>query len=135
MDRWSRRQLVQGVGVAGLGLVAGCGRLPWQAQPAQTYRLGWLAEPYPTEAENLWYGLRDLGYAEGRHLVVERRWSTDPERRDIDAFAAELVGLPVDVIVTASTPSVLAAQRATLTIPIVSAGISDPVGSGLVANL
>src|SRR5262245_44359146 len=134
MDRLSRRQLVQGVGVAGLALVAACGRLPWATAPSpRVTRLGWLVAPYLTESESFWQGIRELGYVEGQNLTVERRWSIEPDLGDLDALAAELAGLHVDVIVTASTLGALAAKRATGSIPIVFTSISDPVGSGLAA--
>jgi putative ABC transport system substrate-binding protein len=136
MDRWGRRQFVESLGVAGLGLLAGCGRLPWQAAPPpKTYRLGWFVAPYLTESESFWQGLRELGYVEGQNLAVDRRWSTQPDLGDLDALAAEMAALQVDVIITASTLGALAAKRATGSIPIVFTSISDPVGSGLAASL
>ena len=79
-------------------------------------------------------GLRELGYVEGRNLVFELR-SAHGKPEALDALAAELVGLKVDVIVPLLTPSVFAAKRATGSIPIVMAGAGDPVGTGLVASL
>jgi putative ABC transport system substrate-binding protein len=79
-------------------------------------------------------GLRDLGYIEGRNLVVERRygeWKLD-RLRDL---ADELVALKVDVIVAAATPAARAAKEATSTIPIVAVSMGDPVGDDLVASL
>jgi putative ABC transport system substrate-binding protein len=75
-----------------------------------------------------------LGYLEGQNIVLEDRWAVgNPER--LPALAAELVRLPVDVIVTGDTVSVQAAKHATTTIPIVAGGAGDLVGSGLVASL
>ena len=80
-------------------------------------------------------GLRDLGYVEGRNVVIEYRDAEGKlERRP--ALAAELVALKVDVILAAGgTLTALAAKQATTTIPIVFAAIGDPVGSGLVTSL
>jgi putative ABC transport system substrate-binding protein len=78
--------------------------------------------------------LRELGYVEGRNLTIEYRWAAGKEER-LPELAAELVRLKVDIIVTATTPGIAAAKRATSTIPIVMAAVADPVGSGLVAGL
>ena len=78
--------------------------------------------------------LRELGYVEGQNIAIESRWAEGNYDR-LPGLAAELVGLKVDVIVTYGTPASLAAERATGTIPIVMAGIIDPVASGLVTNL
>ena len=79
-------------------------------------------------------GLRELGYVEGKNLQLEVRWGEGKLER-LPALAAELVQLKVDVIVAASSPSVVAASQATRTIPIVMPVSSDPVGDGLVASL
>ncbi len=79
-------------------------------------------------------GLRDLGYVDGRTIAIEYRWTEGSDERFPD-FAAELVRLKVDVIVTWGTPAPLAAKNATRTIPIVMASSGDPVGTGLVASL
>jgi putative ABC transport system substrate-binding protein len=78
--------------------------------------------------------LRELGWTEGSNLAIEYRWAEGhPER--IGEFAAELVRLKVDVIVTGGTPVVLAIKQATTAIPIVFSSAGDPVGTGLVASL
>jgi putative tryptophan/tyrosine transport system substrate-binding protein len=79
-------------------------------------------------------GLRELGWIEGKNLLIERRFAENRIERLPD-LAAELVRLNVDVIVGFGTPPPLAAKRATTTIPIVMAAAGDPVGSGLVASL
>jgi ABC-type uncharacterized transport system substrate-binding protein len=79
-------------------------------------------------------GLRDLGYVEGKNILVEYRYAEGKPDR-LPSLAAELVRLKVDVIVTTGTPPSQAAKTATTTIPIVMALISDPVGAGLVASL
>jgi putative ABC transport system substrate-binding protein len=76
-------------------------------------------------------GLRDLGYVEGKNTVIEDRWADDQYSRLADSVA-ELIRLKVDVIVTYGTPGVLAAKRATSTIPIVMAYSGDAVATGLV---
>ena len=78
--------------------------------------------------------LRDLGYVEGRNLVVESRYTGGTLER-APAVAAELAALKLDVIVAGSTPNALAAKQATSSIPIVVTAASDPVGSGLVSSL
>ena len=79
-------------------------------------------------------GLRELGYLEGRAIVIESRFGEGKSDR-YPHLAAELVQLSVDVIVTASTPAIEVVKNATCTIPIVMAASADPVGSGLIASL
>jgi ABC-type uncharacterized transport system substrate-binding protein len=79
-------------------------------------------------------GLRELGYVEGQNIFVDYRYAEGKEDRFRD-LAMELSQLKVDVIVTSSTPGVLAAKKAARTIPIVFAAIGDPVAAGLVASL
>ena len=96
--------------------------------------MGSFAPAYASRIEAFRQALHDLGYVEGKNLVVEYRYGERKEERFPD-LAAELVSLKVDVIVTSSTSGVLAIKKATTTIPIVLAGVSDPVGTGLVASL
>jgi putative tryptophan/tyrosine transport system substrate-binding protein len=79
-------------------------------------------------------GLRQLGYAPGKSLVIEYRWANGQHER-LDVLATELVRLPVDVLLAPTTPAALAAKRATGTIPIVFATVATPVELGLVASL
>jgi ABC-type uncharacterized transport system substrate-binding protein len=79
-------------------------------------------------------GLRDLGYVEGKNVVIEYRWADDKYDR-LPVLAEELVRLKVDVLVTHTTPGALAAKRATTTIPIVMVTSSDAVRTGIVASL
>jgi putative tryptophan/tyrosine transport system substrate-binding protein len=79
-------------------------------------------------------GLRELGWIEGKNVLIERRYAENQLDR-LPALAAELVRLDVGVIVTAGTLAPLAAKRATSTIPIVMTSAGDPLGTGLVASL
>jgi putative ABC transport system substrate-binding protein len=79
-------------------------------------------------------GMRELGYVDGKNIIFERR-SAEGNYARLPVFAAELVRMGVDVIHAGGSPSVLAAKQATQTIPIVIAGIADPVALGLVASL
>jgi putative ABC transport system substrate-binding protein len=78
-------------------------------------------------------GLRDLGYVEGRNILIEYR-SAEGQLERLHDLAVELVRLKVDVLVREGTPPTLAAKQATKTIPIVFAGVADAVGAGLVTN-
>jgi putative ABC transport system substrate-binding protein len=84
--------------------------------------------------ELLRQGLRELGYVEGANIALEYRWAEGRYER-LPALAAELVALPVDVLVTWGTPAALAAKHATSTIPVVFTAVADPVLSGLVTSL
>jgi putative tryptophan/tyrosine transport system substrate-binding protein len=107
-------------------------------QSAKVLRIGMLetiaAELNAANLAAFRKSLRDLGYAEGRNLVIEYR-SADGRAERFPEAAAELVSLKVDVIVTRGTPASLAAKNATATIPIVMAAVAEPLGSGLVDTL
>jgi putative ABC transport system substrate-binding protein len=79
-------------------------------------------------------GLRELGYVEGHNYLIEYR-SADGRAERFAGFAAELVALPVDIIVTRGTPAALAAKQAAAKIPVVMAAIGEPLGTGAVASL
>jgi putative tryptophan/tyrosine transport system substrate-binding protein len=79
-------------------------------------------------------GLRELGYQEGRNIVIEYRWAEGNYER-FPALVAELLAVPVDVIVTAGTPATLAVKKATSTVPLVMIAVGDPVGTGVVRSL
>jgi putative ABC transport system substrate-binding protein len=78
--------------------------------------------------------MRELGYVEGRNLVLEPRFA-DGQFERLPVLAQELVRLNPDVIFVSTTPGSLAAKAATATIPIVFVAVADPVGAGLVPNL
>jgi len=111
------------------------------AQPQnRIWRIGFLALRHVDFVETDYnygpfrQGMRELGYVEGRNLVIEWR-SAEGKVERLPALAAELVRLKVDLIVTTGTPVASAAQKATATIPIVIGSANDPVGSGLVKSL
>lgn len=79
-------------------------------------------------------GLHDLGYEEGRNILIEYRWAEGKYER-FPALIAELIALQVDVIVTAGTPATRAVKKATTSIPIVMVAVADPPGDGIVASL
>jgi len=100
-------------------------------------RIGWLSANMavnPHMREAFIRGLRDLGYVEGRDVVIEYRDAKGKFER-LPALAADLVALKVDVIVAGATLQALAAKQATTTIPIVFIAAGDPVSSGLVTSL
>jgi putative tryptophan/tyrosine transport system substrate-binding protein len=106
-------------------------------QQARTSRVGYLgfgpASAWATRVEALRAGLRDLGWVEGKNIVIEFRWAEKVD--ELPALAAALVRLPVDVIFANSSTQVEAARQATQTIPIVFSNHADPVGIGHVASL
>ena len=107
--------------------------------PARVYRIGYLESGLrPSNparyAERFREELGALGYVEGRHYVMEYRF-TEGQRERLPTLAAELVQMPVDLILAASTPSALAAKQATTTIPVVFTVGADPVERGLVQSL
>ena len=107
-------------------------------QPGKVYRIGMLERTSPaTNAANFEAfrrGLRELGYVEGKNLVIEYR-SADGRDERFAGLATELVRLNVDLILTRGTLAALAAKHATGTIPVVITGLADPVGQGIVASL
>ena len=113
--------------------------LPTEAQqPKKVPRIGYLAaasaSANPARIEAFKQGLRELGYMEGKNIVIEWR-SAEGKSEPVPALAAELVRLKVEVIVTAGSLATRAAKEATVTIPIVMTQDSDPVGTGFVASL
>jgi len=114
---------------------------PLAARAEQTSKLptiGFLGANTPA-AQRQWTDafvqrLHELDWVEGRNIAIEYRWAEGRFERPAE-IAAEFVRLKVDVIVTSGTPTVVAAKQATSIIPIVSAVMGDPIGSGLVASL
>jgi putative ABC transport system substrate-binding protein len=106
-----------------------------EAQPrARPARVGYLGNTAPLSSNPFADGLRDLGWIEGRTVVIEWRYTEGSVERAPE-LAAELVRLNPDVIVAASPPLVRAVQRATSSIPVVMFAVADPVGMGFVASL
>ncbi len=107
-------------------------------QPQKVPRIGFLSGVSPSinsaRVEAFRQGLRELGYVEGRNIVIEYRYAEGRLER-LPALADELVRLNVEVIVTAAPPPTRAAKQATVTIPIVMTFDDDPVGSGFIASL
>jgi putative ABC transport system substrate-binding protein len=106
-------------------------------QPGKVPRIGFLGSSGPgpdSRSKAFQQGLRELGYIEGKNIVIEYRFTEGSSER-LTEFAAEFVRLKVDVIVTGSTIAVRATKKLTDTIPVVMTGTGDPVGTGLVANL
>jgi putative ABC transport system substrate-binding protein len=107
-------------------------------QPKRVAKIGYLIPSTPAAAvhavEAFKQGLRELGHIEGKTFVLELRYGQAKAER-FSELARELVGLKVDVIVTASDGAIVAVKRETQTIPIVMAVSSDPVGIGFVASL
>jgi putative tryptophan/tyrosine transport system substrate-binding protein len=141
MTRFGRRRFVQGAGVAGLGLLAGCGQWPVAAAPpvAKVHRIGTLMG-LPSHLLNqemmaaFRQAMRELGYVEGQNLLIDERYANGIEH--LAEPAAELVRLQPEVILVPAGTIARAMQAATTTIPIVSAGAGSPdlVASGLAAS-
>ena len=115
-----------------------CGAVAQAQQPTKVYRIGYLTNAslssVAARTEAFHQGLRELGYVEGKNIVIEWR-STEGKADRQPGLAAELVRLKVDVIVTGGPAATRAAKEATVAIPIVMAFDIDPVGSGFVATL
>jgi putative ABC transport system substrate-binding protein len=133
-QRMRRREVV-----ALLGGAAAAGPTALLAQPAaKPATIGYLgATTAATQRE--WTAafvarLGEHGWVEGKNLAIEYRWAEGRSER-YPEIAAEFVRLRVDAILTHGTPAILAAKRATSSIPIVFASAADPVGNGLVASL
>ena len=131
----SRRKLLVALSAGALAAPLACFA---QQQRSKVARIGLLeassASSSATLREALIRGLRELGYMEGKNMIIEERWAEGNYER-LPGLATELVQMKVDVIVAGSTPTVQAAQRGTSTIPIVMVRVGDPVGSGFVASL
>src|SRR5687768_10768896 len=120
--RHTRRQVMQGMGVAGLGLLAGCGRWPGQQRAPggpEIRRIGVLGDSSTARWDAFREGLRELGWVEGQNLAVEYRW-TEGNNERYGAVAAELVQLQVELIVAGAETASVAAKQATSAVPIVA---------------
>jgi putative ABC transport system substrate-binding protein len=114
-------------------------RLAEAQQPAKVPRIGYVsADDAPKtpgfQVEAFQQGLRDLGYIEGKNILVEYRY-IEGKRDRISDLVAELVQLKVDVLVSGTLPAILAAKQATKAIPLVMVTNVDPVGTGIVDSL
>jgi putative ABC transport system substrate-binding protein len=129
-------------GIIGLLMTLACGILgapissaappPGKASRAGVLGAGFPATP-PMRLAFL-HALRELEWVEGQNLVIERRWATGDDDR-LPALVAELVHLPVDVLMTVENSATAAASQAIRTIPIVMVSGGDPVGIGFIASL
>jgi len=123
--------------IAGLGGAAAWPVLARAQQAGRPARVGILtggAEPANPVFEAFRQEMRRLGYVEGRTLIIEFRSAAGANDR-LPELAAELVRMPVDIILTEATPASIAAKQATSTIPIVMGVVADALGPGLVDNL
>ena len=120
------------------GIVAAWPLAARAQQPAKIPRIGFLGNSTATMEANLIGplrdGLRELGYEEGRNVIIEFRWANG-KYDQFPALVAELLAAKVDVIITAGTPATLAIKKATSTVPLVFIAVGDPVGTGVVPNL
>jgi putative tryptophan/tyrosine transport system substrate-binding protein len=107
-------------------------------QPTKIPRIGFLDAGSPAttghRAQAFVQGLRDLGYVEGENIVIEYRWAAG-KLESLPALVEDVVRLRVDVIVSSATPAIRFAKEQITTIPIVMAGVTDPVGVGFVTSL
>jgi putative tryptophan/tyrosine transport system substrate-binding protein len=136
-NRKSKIQNRKWVGIVALAVIlAICGARAEAQQPTKVPRIGILSGGLliVPRREAFRQGIRDLGYVEGKNIVIEWR-SAEGKLDHLPALAAELVRLKVDVIVTTTPIATRAAKETTVTIPIVMAQDSDPVGNGFVASL
>jgi putative ABC transport system substrate-binding protein len=131
----NRRGLLATAGAAILSAAeALAGPVAHAAENSPIARVGVLAPGPLRPIESFKWRLAELGWIEGKNIRFEDRWAEADDTR-FAALAAELVALPVDAILTWSTPAALAAKQATTKIPIVLGAIADPVGFGVVAGL
>src|SRR5215470_2352886 len=123
--------------VAGLGAVLAA-PLVADAQPGRLARIGYLSSGTATSNAGLrkafTEGLRDHGWIEEKNIAIEYRWE-GAGKPTLDALAAELVRLPLDIIFAVNTPASLATKRTGTTLPVVFATVSEPVAIGLVDSL
>src|SRR5262245_9364174 len=132
MNKASRPSILVAVALLAVAVIAEA------QQPKKVPRIGLLSAASPSSVsarvEAFRQGLRELGYVEGKNIFIEYRYSEGKVER-LNELAAELVRLKVDLIITAGPTATRPAKEATVTIPIVMAQDTDPVGSGFVASL
>ena len=104
-----------------------------RAQQQKTWRVGCLSSGAAASLDSFRQRMADLGYIEGRNLIVDLR-AAEGQYDRLPGFALEIVELHPDAIVAEATPAIAAAQRATKTIPIVMAPVTDPIGSGFIES-
>ena len=134
-----RRFLHNGLTLAGISLVVGCGMSSQQLpEPPRIPRIGWLsagaAEANASSLASFRQGLEELGYVEGQTVTIDGRWS-DGRNERLKPLASELVRLPVAVIVAGGAVAIRAAQESTDTVPIVMTLAPDPVAAGFAESL
>ena len=125
-----RREFIRVVGLA----VAASPFAGSAQEGGKVWRMGFLAQGYEKFYDALFDGLRELGYQEGRNLLVERRYAEGHNDR-FPEFAAEMVRLKVDVIIVSTTPAGFAVKTPSTNIPVVFPNAISPVESGLIASL
>ena len=107
-------------------------------QPKTVPRIGYVGAGSPAtaghHAQAFAQGLRELGYVEGQNIAIEHRWA-EGKLDSLPGFVADLIRLKVDVIISSATPAIRIAKEQTSSVPIVMAGVTDPVGNGFVHSL
>jgi putative tryptophan/tyrosine transport system substrate-binding protein len=103
-------------------------------QASKTWHIGFIAHRYERFYDPLFSRLKELGYVEGRNLIVERRYAEGNAER-FKEFAVEMVRLNVDAVIVVTTPAAMAVRNETKTVPIIHTAAIDPVGIGLIASL
>ena len=130
----SRRTILRAT-LATIALASTASRVQGQTRPR---RIGFLLEStqadYVLRIDAFKVGMRELGYAEGRDYTIDQR-SAQNDLARLPALAEELLSLSPALIFASSTPTAVAAHKATRDVPILVAQVSDPVGSGLAASL
>jgi len=132
----NRRKLVFALGAGAVGVPF----TSFAQQQGKVWRVGFLAQRHLDFVDSDFsygpfrQGMRELGYVEGKNLVMEWR-SAEGKSELLPGLAAELVRLNVDALAASGTPATVAAQKATTTIPIIMIAVADPVANGLVKSL
>jgi putative ABC transport system substrate-binding protein len=132
----NRRKLVFALGAGAVGVPF----TSFSQQQGKVWRVGFLAQRHLDFVDSDFsygpfrQGMRELGYVEGKNLVMEWR-SAEGKSELLPGLAAELVRLNVDALAASGTPATVAAQKATTTIPIIMIAVADPVANGLVKSL